>query len=237
MSFRRIVVTIAVAAGLLAATLPASAQSAAAPAGFVVSQAQFNRMFPNKIPFYTYAALRNAMNAFPGFAHTGTRTVRLREAAAFLANVSHETGGLHFIKEQETANYPDYCDTTQPYGCPAGKAAYYGRGPIQLSWNFNYKAAGDALGVDLLHRPNLVATNVQISWKTALWYWSTQSGPGSMTPHKAMASGAGFGETTRSINGARECNGNNNAEMQNRVSLYRKFTNILGVTPGGNLTC
>ena len=82
--------------------------------------------------------------------------MKKREAAAFLANVSHETGGLVYIKEINEANYPHYCDTSQPYGCPAGQAAYYGRGPIQLSWNFNYKAAGDALGIDLLANPCLV---------------------------------------------------------------------------------
>ena len=32
-------------------------------------------------------------------------------------------------------------------GAPAGQTAYHGRGPMQLSWNFNYKAAGDALNV------------------------------------------------------------------------------------------
>lgn len=214
-----------------------TAKPAAASANFVVSQAQFQHMFPNKNPFYTYAGLRNAMNSFPAFAHTGSDTVKKQEAAAFLANVSHETGGLRYTKEQNPANYPHYCDASQPYGCPAGQAAYYGRGPMQLSWNFNYKAAGDALGIDLLHNPNLVETDATISWKTALWYWTTQSGPGSMTPHKAMVSGAGFGETIRSINGALECNGQNPAQMQDRVNLYRQFTQTLNVAPGDKLTC
>ncbi|WP_323188226.1 glycoside hydrolase family 19 protein [Streptomyces sp. NBC_00249] len=207
------------------------------PSGFVVSEAQFNQMFPNRNPFYTYNGLVAALSAYPGFANTGDDTVKRREAAAFLANVSHETGGLVHIVEQNTANYPHYCDATQPYGCPAGQAAYYGRGPIQLSWNFNYKAAGDALGINLLANPYLVEQDPAVAMKTALWYWNTQNGPGTMTAHAAMVNGAGFGETIRSINGSLECNGGNPAQVQSRVSKYQSFTQLLGVTPGNNLSC
>ncbi|MET9637001.1 glycoside hydrolase family 19 protein [Streptomyces virginiae] len=207
------------------------------PSGFVVSEAQFNQMFPNRNPFYTYNGLVAALSAYPGFAKTGDDTVKRREAAAFLANVSHETGGLVHIVEQNTANYPHYCDASQPYGCPAGQAAYYGRGPIQLSWNFNYKAAGDALGINLLANPYLVEQDPAVAMKTALWYWNTQNGPGTMTAHAAMVNGAGFGETIRSINGSLECNGGNPAQVQSRISKYQSFTQLLGVTPGNNLSC
>ncbi|AXI80918.1 glycoside hydrolase family 19 protein [Peterkaempfera bronchialis] len=207
------------------------------PSGFVVSEAQFNQMFPGRNSFYSYSGLTAALGAYPGFATTGSDTVKKQEAAAFLANVSHETGGLVYVVEQNTANYPHYCDTGQPYGCPAGQAAYYGRGPIQLSWNFNYKAAGDALGIDLLHNPNLVQTDSAVAWKTALWYWNTQTGPGTMTPHNAIVNGRGFGETIRSINGSLECNGRNPAQVQSRIDAYQRFTQILGTTPGSNLTC
>ncbi|MEV0730425.1 MULTISPECIES: glycoside hydrolase family 19 protein [Polymorphospora] len=205
--------------------------------GFVVSQAQFNQMFPSRNGFYTYSGLTAALSAYPGFAKTGDETTRRREAAAFLANVNHETGGLVHIVEQNQANYPHYCDTSQPYGCPAGQAAYYGRGPVQLSWNFNYKAAGDALGLPLLTNPWLVQNDAAVAWKTALWYWNTQSGPGTMTPHHAMVNGIGFGETIRSINGALECNGRNPATVQSRVNAYQRFVQILGTTPGNNLYC
>jgi predicted chitinase len=207
------------------------------PSGFVVSEAQFNQMFPNRNSFYTYSGLVAALSAYPGFANTGSDTVKKQEAAAFLANVNHETGGLVHIVEQNTANYPHYCDGNQPYGCPAGQAAYYGRGPIQLSWNFNYKAAGDALRIDLLNNPWLVQNDSAVAWKTGLWYWNTQSGPGTMTPHNAMVNQAGFGQTIRSINGSLECDGRNPAQVQSRVDAYNRFTSILGVGPGGNLYC
>ncbi len=204
--------------------------------GFVVSEAQFNQMFPSRNGFYSYAGLTDAMKKYPAFATTGSDTVKKQEAAAFLANVSHETGGLVYIDEINQANWPTYCDTSQPYGCPAGQSAYHGRGPIQLSWNFNYYAAGNALGIDLLNNPNLVATNASVSWQTGLWYWMTGTGNAGATSHNAMVNGQGFGTTIRAINSI-ECNGGNTAEMQSRVNAYNSFTGILGVPAGGNLTC
>ena len=205
-----------------------------ASGGFVVSEAQFDQMFPNRNSFYTYDGLVAAMSSYPAFATTGSTTVQEQEAAAFLANVDHETGGLVYINEIDQSG--DYC-ASESYGCPAGTYAYYGRGPLQISWNFNYEAAGNALGVDLLDNPSLVATNATISWETALWYWMTQTGPGTMTAHNAMVNGAGFGQTIWAINGSVECNGGDTAEMQDRVNDYESFTSILGVSPGSNLTC
>jgi predicted chitinase len=225
---------VAMSALVTAAVLVAPTASAAS---FVVGESQFEQMFPGRNAFYTYSGLTAALSAYPGFANTGDDTVKKQEAAAFLANVSHETGGLVYIVEQNTANYPHYCDTSQPYGCPAGTAAYYGRGPIQLSWNFNYKAAGESLGIDLLGNPYLVEQDAAVAWKTGLWYWNTQSGPGTMTPHDAMVNGRGFGETIRSINGSLECNGGNPAQVQSRIDLYTRFAGILGVPTGGNLSC
>nr|WP_107907611.1 chitinase [Streptomyces chartreusis] len=227
-------------AGLTEATASAAPAELAAPAAqgdFVVSKAEYNRMFPQHKPFYNYEALVKAMKKYPAFADKGNARTKKREAAAFLANVHHETGGGRYIVEQNQANWPSYCDTTQPYGCPAGQSAYHGRGPIQLSWNFNYKAAGDALGIDLLHKPGLVQKNPVVAWKTGLWFWMTQSGAGTMTPHSAMVQGKGFGQTIRSINGAIECNGGNPAQVRSRVNTYKKFTKILDVKPGKNLSC
>jgi predicted chitinase len=237
MLVRRVAAALAAAAITigLAVTLPAAAT--ARPAGFVVSEAQFNQMFPNKNAFYTFQGLTDATGAYPAFTTSGDGATQKREAAVFLANVGHETGDLQFVREQNTANYGSYCDWSQSYGCPAGQDQYYGRGPLQLSWNFNYKAAGDALGIDLLDNPQQVETDATVSWKTALWFWNTQNGAGKMTAHDAMANGAGFGETIRTINGALECNGQNADQMNDRVNRYKQYAGILGVDPGGNLTC
>lgn len=231
--------------GLLVGALPATAMSAPDGGGhgaadrnrFVVAEAQFERMFPDRDPFFTYDGLVEATAAYPAFARTGSRTTRKQEAAAFLANISHETGGLFYVVNQNPDMYPIFCDDTQPYGCPAGRDAYYGRGAIMLSWNFNYKAAGDALGLDLLNNPWLVETDPAVAWMTALWYWNTQSGPGTMTGHDAMVNKKGFGQTIWSLNGSAECEGGNPAQMEHRVELYQQFTRVLRTPPGRHLTC
>ncbi|CAN7061071.1 unnamed protein product, partial [Brassica oleracea var. botrytis] len=105
---------------------------------------------------------------------------------------------------------------------------YYGRGPIQLSWNFNYGPAGTAIGFDGLNAPETVATDPVISFKTALWYWTNRVQP---------VISLGFGATIRAINDALECDGANSATVQARVRYYTEYCRQLGVDPGNNLTC
>ncbi|MFF1646893.1 glycoside hydrolase family 19 protein [Streptomyces sp. NPDC058240] len=204
---------------------------------FVIGEAQFDEIFPDRNPFYTYQGLIDALHAYPRFANIGTPTTRAQEAAAFLTHADFESVGLQYVKEINEANYWRKCDYSQPYGCPAGQKAYYGRGPIMFSWNFNYKAAGDALGLDLLNNPWLVEQDPSIAWQTALWYWNTQNGPGTMTSHEAMVGGAGFGETIRSLNGSLECDGGNPASVAARVAKYERITGIGGTAPGSRLGC
>ena len=124
----------------------------------------------------------------------------------------------------------DYCDETNTqYPCVPGKG-YYGRGPIQLSWNFNYGPAGNSIGFDGLNNPETVATNPVVSFKTALWYWMK-------FVHSIIVSGKGFGETIRAINGALECDGGNPATVNARVEYFKEYCNQLGVAPGDNLYC
>jgi len=179
--------------------------------------------------FYTYSDFITAANGFSGFGTTGTSDDEKREIAAFFANVAHETSSLCYIEERQK---DDYCDSNNTqYPCAAGKQ-YYGRGPIQLSWNFNYGPAGSYLGVDLLNNPETVAQDALIAWKTALWYWNVNS-----DCHSAITSGQGFGATIQAINGALECNGGNTDEVNDRVSYYTKYCSQFGVDPGSNLSC
>nr|WSW71489.1 chitinase [Streptomyces sp. NBC_00995] len=206
-------------------------------ADFVISEAEFDAIFPDRHPFYTYQGLIDALHAYPRFANTGTEAMRGREAAAFLTHADFESVGLRYVKEINEANYWIKCDYSRAYGCPAGRSAYYGRGPIMFSWNFNYKAAGDALGLDLLNDPWLVERDPSVAWQSALWYWNTQTGPGTMTSHDAMVGGAGFGETIRSLNGALECDGGNPASVRARVAAYERITALIDTNPGARLTC
>lgn len=200
--------------------------------GFVVSEAQFNQMFPNKSSFYTYSGLLTAMSYYPAFATTGSDTVRKQEAAAFLANVAHESDYLKAVREYNTANWPLYCSSGN-----CGGKQYYGRGPIQLSWDYNYRTAGNAIGVDLLNNPDLVATDPAIAWRTGVWYWMNGTGNAGTTPHNAMVNSQGFGVTIQAINGSVECGGKRPDQVQVRVTNYQNYTAILGVPTGSNLYC
>lgn len=198
----------------------------------VVSEAQFNQMFPNRIAFYTYADLVAATAKFPAFANTGDLDTRKREAAAFLANVAQETGHLIYIDQivQEVS-----CEWRSNCACEPGKK-YFGRGPIQITWNYNYCMAGDALGYNLRQNPELVSQNDEIAWGTGLWFWMTQTGAGSMIPHDAMVQAAGFGRTIDAINGGIECTPMTE-NAQRRVNFYTTFCGIIGVSVGNTGGC
>lgn len=116
----------------------------------------------------------------------------------------------------------NYCDETNTqYPC-ASRKGYYGRGPLQISWNYNYGAAGQSIGIDILNNPETVANDSVVSFKTALWFWMNNI-------HPVM--GQGFGETIRAIN-AMECNGGNNVAAKARWSYYQNYCTQLGVSTG-----
>ncbi|ERN20351.1 hypothetical protein AMTRI_Chr06g200630 [Amborella trichopoda] len=180
--------------------------------------------------FYTRDAFLNALGSYSGFGTTGSTDDSKREIAAFFAHVTHETGHFCYIEEIDGAS-KDYCDESNTqYRCNPDKK-YFGRGPLQLSWNYNYGPAGNSIGFDGLNDPETVANNAVTSFKAALWFWMNNV-------HSAITSGQGFGATIRAINGALECNGGpGSAAVQTRVGYYQNYCQQLGVAPGDNLTC
>lgn len=217
--------------------------------GGLLSSAVWEELFPNRNPFFTYEAFVSAVGRYPGFASTGDDATRRRELAAFLANISHETNGgwadapggpyawgLYFKEEVGCeGGCPGYSQGDAENPCAWGKS-YHGRGPIQLSYCYNYGPAGRAIGVDLLATPELVSTDPVVAFETGLWFWMNGRSGGPTTSHGAMTSGQGFGATIRIINGI-ECNGGNPTKVQSRVGFFEHFAEILGVDPGGSLTC
>ncbi|XP_051185266.1 endochitinase A-like [Lolium perenne] len=200
--------------------------------GSIVSDAFFNAIKSKSSggcagqSFYTRAAFLNAAGSYSGFA-SGSSDAAKREIAAFFAHVTHETGHFCYIEEINGASQ-NYCDTSfSQWPCSSG-AKYYGRGPLQLTWNYNYGAAGKSIGFDGLGSPQTVAQDPVVAFKTALWYWMTNV-------HGVLP--RGFGATTRAINGAVECDGKNTAQMNARVGYYQDYCRQLGVDAGGSLTC
>jgi chitinase len=181
--------------------------------------------------FFTRAAFLNALSLFSAFGTVGTTDVSKQEIAAFFAHATHETGFFCNIEENGGASTNDaYCNATYTeYPCAANKK-YYGRGPLQLSWNYNYGPAGSFIGIDGLNNPETVATDAVVSFKAALWFWMRNV-------HPIVTSGQGFGATIQAINGFVECGGKEPDKVANRVQYYTNYCNQLGVAPGDNLSC
>ncbi|KAJ4776453.1 Endochitinase [Rhynchospora pubera] len=210
--------------------------------------------------FYTYNAFITAANSFNGFGTTSDTDTQKREIAAFLAQTSHETTGgwstapdgpyawgYCFLRENN-GNAGDYCVQSSQYPCVSGQK-YYGRGPIQISFNYNYGPCGQAIGQNLLSNPDLVATDATVSFKSALWFWMTPQSPkpschavmtGQWTPSAADQSAGrlpGYGVVTDIINGGIECGKGSNAAVADRIGFYKRYCDILGVSYGNNLDC
>jgi len=215
--------------------------------------------------FFNHCSLLKAAAAFPDFANTGDTQKDKLELAAFLAHTSHETTGGwstapggpqawgYCFKEEkgcETGHCTGYCAAGNPCGqfgydctCRPGKT-YQGRGPVQLSWNYNYGAFSKALYGDpsvLLDNPNSVAEDPELSYKSAMWFWMTAQSP-KPSCHEVMTGGwtpsaqdgsqgrvAGLGMTTNIINGGLECNRPTNKKVEDRVKFFEKYLEILKV--------
>ncbi|KAK2371199.1 Chitinase family protein [Trifolium repens] len=212
---------------------PCTGQSPPSSVANIVTQAFFNSIINQAgsscagKTFYTRAGFLNAANSYGQFATSSSADANKREIAAIFAHFTHETGHFCYIEEINGASR-DYCDESNTqYPCAPNKG-YFGRGPIQISWNYNYGPCGQAIGYDLLHFPETVANDASVAFKTALWFW--MNNVHSLLPQ-------GFGATIRAINGDLECDGKNPTTVQARVNYYKQYCSQLGVSPGANLYC
>lgn len=100
-----------------------------------------------------------------------------KRIAAFLAQIGHETGDLRWM--EELGNYCVNYDTGRlaarlgntPEADGDG-CRYKGRGGIHLTGAANYAAAGKALGLPLLEKPELAA-DPKVAFRIAAWFWRT----------------------------------------------------------------
>lgn len=228
----------------------------------LIPQALYEEMFPNRNALYTYAAFMEAASHYPTFGAEGTPTQRRREVAAFLANASHETTGgwptapggahawgLHFKEEVgcETGLCV-YCVAVPEYPCVPGKT-YHGRGPIQLSYNYNYGFFSTVLGIDLLADPDAITRDGVLAFRSALWFWMTPQSPkpsahavmtGQWTPSQTDLDGnrhPGFGMTVNIINGGLECGRDDDSRVADRIGFFTRYTGLFGVDVGSYVDC
>ncbi len=93
--------------------------------------------------------------------------------AMFLAQIGHESGGLHWTVELwgPTATQARYEGRADLGNNQVGDGyKFRGRGLIQTTGRANYLATGNALGADLITRPELLGEPA-LAARSAAWYW------------------------------------------------------------------
>jgi putative chitinase len=116
--------------------------------------------------------------------------------AAFLAQIGHESGGLHWLVElwgptDAQRRYEMRYDLGNI--APGDGYKFRGRGLIQITGRANYRDAGLALGVDLEYHPELLGEPALAS-RSAGWYWGSRK-------LNALADAGEFEKITRKVNG------------------------------------
>ncbi len=191
-----------------------------------------------------------------------------RELAAFLANISKETTGgwqlpvgggspgdyalwgLYFVHElgYTKTNSAGSYSQSHPEFPPNPKVGYYGRGPIQLSWNYNYGQFSKFIYNDknvLLDYPDSLQENGVLSLMSAIWFWMMPQCP-KPACHQVMHDMwlndssysssrmyyKGFAHTNNIINGGLECRSNSTSAFTQKVALrsdlYKHYLKKMG---------
>lgn len=192
-----------------------------------------------------------------------------RELAALLANISKETTGgwqlpvgggaygdyanwgLYYVHELGYNSSNGAGTYSQPHVeyPPNPLKGYYGRGPIQLSWNYNYGQLSKFLYNDkniLLNNPDSVQMNGVLAFKSAIWFWMMPQCP-KPSCHQVMHDlwepqpgdypagkmyNKGFAHTNNIINGGLECRSASSPAFTQKVvirsELYQYYLGIMG---------
>ncbi|RNA04083.1 chitinase 4-like [Brachionus plicatilis] len=179
--------------------------------GNLISYEEFSRAITNA--GYDKPSMEKYTNFVTQLGPKGGITTK-REAAMFLSQILWESDGLKATEEY--ACMQSKCPGVYGSSRYPGKS-YYGRGYIQLSWNYNYEAASQALYGDdrLLRDPDQVANNDEVAWATAFWFWKANVGS------RYDVKNGRFGASTMAINGGLECNGPYQDKARKRFEIYK----------------
>ncbi|AVE07468.1 lysozyme [Pseudomonas palleroniana] len=147
-----------------------------------------------------------------------------QRAAAFLAQIGHESGELHYVRELGSDQYLSKYDTG-PLASRLGNTPeadgdgqkYRGRGLIQITGRRNYLACSQALFGDdrLLQQPQLLE-QPQWACESAAWFWQSNG-------LNELADKGQFTTITRRINGG--LNG-----LDDRLQLWARAKAVLCVS-------
>ncbi len=145
-------------------------------------------------------------------------------AAAFSAQLAHESGQLQFMQElwgpteAQTRYEPVSTLATRLGNTESGDGRRFkGRGPIQLTGRANYQTFGRLLGVDLVADPARAALP-EVAFRIAGLFWQKKG----LNELADLLTDEAFKEITRRING-----GSNG--LADRRAFYAVARRVLGV--------
>lgn len=144
-------------------------------------------------------------------------------AAAFLAQLAHESGEFRWMEElwgptpaQKRYEPPSELAAKLGNTQPGDGKRYKGRGPIQITGRYNYAKYGGLLGRDLVGQPALAAAP-EIAFATAGLFWQSNG-------LNELADARQFVAITRRINGG--TNG-----LADRQMYYERAKAVFGTEP------
>ena len=118
-------------------------------------ESKWDEQFTHINKFFTYNDFIKSVAEFPAFCNENNRDNKTldetckRELATFFAHVTQETGarkgtkdtwwkqGLFYKEEVKPHDYKSYEYENDLKWPNVDGVQYYGRGPLQLSWNYN----------------------------------------------------------------------------------------------------
>jgi putative chitinase len=133
-----------------------------------ISQSALNRIAGREVDESVLPSLLASMRKFA--IDTPAR------AAAFLAQVAHESGGFRYLKEiwgptPAQLRYEGRVDLGNTE--PGDGKRFMGRAFIQVTGRSNYKMVGDALGIDLINHPETLELP-RVAAEASAWWWASR---------------------------------------------------------------
>lgn len=161
----------------------------------MLTESQLREIMPNLSAAKLAAFLPHLNKAMSEY---GINT--MRRAAAFVAQLAHESGEFRWMEEiwgptAAQRRYEPETTLSKRLGnsAPGDGKRFKGRGPIQLTGRANYQRFGRLLGVDLVADPARAASP-EVGFRTAALYWANRG-------LNELADAENFREITRRING------------------------------------
>lgn len=145
--------------------------------------------------------------------------------ASFIAQISHESGSLHYVEEiadgsayeyrKDLGNLrPEALAIAHSNHSTTGKW-YKGHGLIQITGYDNHLACGIALQIDCVNNPKLLTESIN-SARSAAWFWKTHN-------CNTLADMGMFDKISRVVNGG-------TTGQESRRANYKLCCNVLGVS-------